>query len=283
MYTPELAPVVTPALAKKLTSGKVNLDDLSEGIHPFILMIQDHTTGVRSKAFADAGVSNAANYDDIMHRQGLADLANIRLLKASTKVLIPETYALAQAMLQAFVIVITAILGTAHPQVANISRFVTAYVNHENFYIGHLQRCDSNLGSAQLLHYMQLAVRVWFQNMLLVNDTANAALVPSSDYCSILQKMNMGDMTWLPEIHKAYLKPTTIIEDCASEDKKGSKGKDGNKKPLQVLDTFKNQKFDEFCSKIATVKFNKVIKKAGQPPSIQQNGKDTPMCTFYHL
>lgn len=97
MYTPALAPVITPALAKKLSTlhlASTNLDNLSEGIYPFVLMIQDHTTGIRSKAFADA-ISNAANYDDLMRGQGAANLADLHLLKASTKLLIPETYALA--------------------------------------------------------------------------------------------------------------------------------------------------------------------------------------------
>jgi hypothetical protein len=43
-----MAPVVTPQLAKKITSLRLagtNLDDLSEGIQPFyIIVIMDHTT-----------------------------------------------------------------------------------------------------------------------------------------------------------------------------------------------------------------------------------------------
>lgn len=61
-------------------------------------------------------------------------------------------------MLQAFIIVMTAMLGTMHPQMANISCFVTDYVNHENFYIGCLQRYDLNMGPAHLLCYVQLAI-----------------------------------------------------------------------------------------------------------------------------
>lgn len=284
MNTPELAPVVTPALAKKLSTLRLagtNLDDLSEGVHPFVLMIQDHTTAIGSQTYTDA-TNDAADYDDLMRGQGAADLADLRALKASTKVLIPETYALARAMLQSFVIVMTAMLGETHPQTLNISRFTTAYVNRENFYIGRLQRQDPNLGPARLLRYVQLAARAWFQEILLASDAADAASVPSPDYRSVLQKMNMGDMTWLPEIPEAYLKPSPVHEERSGDDKKG-KGKDNDKKPLQILNTAKNPKFDEFRSKIATVKFNEVIRKAGQPPNVHRNGKDTPMCASYHL
>lgn len=97
----------------------------------------------------------------------------------------------------------------------------------------------------------------------MANDTAKALSIPLPDYHSILHKMNMGDMTWLTDIPEIYLKPSPSLKGCpTSYDKNGGKGKGNDKKPFQVLNMSKNQKFDDFCTKIAWAKLNEVIKKA---------------------
>lgn len=103
-HQPKMAPVVTPALAKKITSVRLagtNLDNLSKGINPFVIPVQVHTTAEGSNAYNEALIA-VTNYDDLMHRNGTADLQDLKVLKSTTKVLIPETYALVRAMLQAF-------------------------------------------------------------------------------------------------------------------------------------------------------------------------------------
>jgi hypothetical protein len=125
---PELVPVVTPSLAKKLVSVRLagtNLDDLSEGITPFAIVVMDHTTTTGASAYNEA-LSAAHDYDDLGRGTG-ADLSDLKEIKASERVVIPETFALARAMLQSFRIVLIAMLGPMHMEVKNYERFLITY------------------------------------------------------------------------------------------------------------------------------------------------------------
>ena len=86
LHQPELAPVVTPALAKKISTLRLagtNLDDLSEGVQPFVIVIMDHTTSSGESAYHDA-ITAANDYDDMLKGAGV-DLSDLKSLKASTK------------------------------------------------------------------------------------------------------------------------------------------------------------------------------------------------------
>lgn len=279
---PELAPVITPSLAKKISTLRLagtNLDDLNEGVQPFVIVIMDHTTTSGEVAYQEA-LSAAHDYDDVI--QGAAtDLADLKQLKQTTKVLIPETFQLARAMLQAYRILLIALLGEAHSQVVLYTSFLQAYTNRENFFMGRIQRADAKLGPARLLRFVQLHMRAWLSAMWEAPTAAAATAVPSINLMSATRKMQLGDMTWLPELPARYLKEPEGGSGGAPSSTKVSPGLTG--KATQVRNTKANARFDDFKGAIGNTKFNDVIRKVGHPPMVKRNGKDVPMCASYHL
>lgn len=280
---PELTPVVTPSFTKKITAMRfagANLDDLSEGVHPFAVIIMDHTTSSGEQLYNDA-MAAAHDYDDLMRGSGTADLGDIKILKSSAKVLIPETYALGRAMLQSYRIVLVALLGETHMLVEHYSRFLTSYTNRENFYMGRLQRVDTSFGVARLLRYVQLSMRAWFEEIW---DSPASAGVMLPDFQHPLSKMALGDMQWLPQLPAKYL-PASPAPSPASTDKPvpGGPKEEPKKKADQVRNNNMDPRFDEFKLLISKTKFNDVIKKVGEPPKVTRGGKDISMCASYHL
>lgn len=278
---PELSPIITPTLSKKITSmrfGGSNLDDLSEGVNPFVVVIMDHTTSSGSQAYQEA-LSAANDYDDLTRGSGAADLADLKTIRASTKVLIPETFALGRAMMQSYRIVLMGLLGDNHKVVVAYSSFLTGYVNRENFFMGRLQRADAHRGVARLLRYIQLIMRAWFENMW--NATpAVAALVGVPDFKGPLNKMMVGDMTWLPELPTVYCSAPSAPSGGTSE---GQIDKEKRSKSKLVRNVKPNGKFEEFKTSMNKVKFNDIISKVGSPPKVKRKGKEVPMCASYHL
>jgi len=275
----ELSPVVTPGLAKKIVSMRFsgsNLDDLAEGIHPFCIVIMDHTTGAGERTYNEAQTA-AFDYDDIMRGSG-ADLSDIKILKNSTKVLIPETYALSRAMLQSFRILLIAVLGETHAQVLSYNRFLSGYINRENFFMGRLQRADPLYGPARLLRYIQLVIRAWFEEKWTAPRAA-AASVPEPDFQAPLTKMGLGDMSWLPELPSRYM----AIDAPQLSKEQVSPPAEGKKKAEQVRNPTMNPRFEDFRTMISKTKFNDAIKKVGDPPQVKRYGKMQPMCASYHL
>ena len=276
---PELCPVVTPSLAKKITSLRLagtNLEDLEEGVHPFAMVIMDHSTTSGEAAF-QAAVEASHDYDDLMAGGGHADLTDLKTIKNS-KVLIPETFELARAMLQAFKVALLALLGEDHDVVKEYDRFLTAYINRESFFVGRLRRCDPTLGPARLLRYVQLAMRAWFQGVWEAPTTNAANAVRHPPLREILDKMMMSDLSWLPLLPERYTQ-TKDPTDGPKKDKNPAK-----EKPSQVINRDRDARFDDFKLKIQNTKFNDAIQRVGKaPPTVKRNGEDVALCASYHL
>lgn len=279
LHIPELCPVVTPSLAKKVTSLRLagtNLEDLEEGVNPFVMVIMDHSTESGEAAY-QAAIEATHDYDDLMAGSGRADLTDLKTIKNS-KVLIPETFELARAMLQAFKIVLIALLGEIHPVVVEYDRFLTAYINRESFYVGRLRRADGALGPARLLRYVQLAMRAWFQGVWEAPSVNAAEAVRTPPLREVLDKMMMGDLSWLPVLPNRYVQTRTPAGNTDT-------GKDPPKtKSTQVLNRNRNPRFDDFKLGIQRTKFNDAIRHAGTaPPNVTRNGEQVPMCASYQL
>lgn len=275
---PELAPVVTPGLAKKITCLRFagsNMDDLDEGISPFSMIIMDHTTPSGSAAYS-AAMEAAHDYDDLLRGSSTADLADLKAVKGS-KALLPETYTLARAMLQAFKIVLTGLLGETHRVQMAYTRFLRAYINRENFYTGRLQLADAKMGPARLLRHVQLLTRAWFQGIWEAPTVTAANAVPVPDYMAALNKMAIGDMAWFPVLPPTYVRTVTPTPD---EDKPKATGQ---KRASQVSNTRVNPKFEDFRTGISQTKFNDAIRRVGDPPKVTRSGKECVMCASYHL
>lgn len=276
---PELCPVVTPNLAKKITSLRLagtNLQDLEEGVHPFTMVIMDHSTDSGEQAY-QAAIEATRDYDDMMAGGGHADLNDLRAIKNS-KVLLPETFELARAMLQAYKVTLIAILGEAHPVVLEYNRFLTTYTNRESFYVGCLRRTDLALGPARLLRYVQLAMRAWFQGVWEAPTTNAAGLIRTPPLYDVLDKMMMGDVSWLPTMPDRYIRAKTPAG-SPTPDKDTSRTK-----ASQVINRHRDSRFDDFKTGIQKTKFNDAIRHAGTaPPNVTRNGGEVPLCASYHL
>ena len=73
------APVVTPDLAKKIITLRfagTNMDDLSNGINPFIMVIQDYTSPNNEKACCTS-LAAACNYNNLVSGSTAMDLTDL--------------------------------------------------------------------------------------------------------------------------------------------------------------------------------------------------------------
>ena len=281
---PELAPVITPTLVKKIVSVRFvgsDLDNLGEGLSPFCMIVVDHTTVGSEQAYADA-VSSAQDYDDLVGGSTAADLSDLKSLKSSDKFIIPTSYATARAMLTAFLILIGTLLGDSHDLTTEVQGFLTAYTRRENFFMGRLQRADSKNGPGRLLRFIQLHTRAYFFSVDTAATLAERQNVSTPAFKHALHQMTVGDMTWLPELPSGYYKPSTDPIDSPSPSKT-EKDKDKKASATQVRNTKLNIRFDDFKLAISQSKFNDLIKKVGAPPTVKRNGTDVPMCASYHL
>jgi hypothetical protein len=271
----ELSPVITPQLAKKLSTLRLagsNLDDLEEGVSPFSIVIMDHTSA-GEKAYHDA-LTAANDYDDLMKGSSAVDLNDLKALK-QVKILIPETFSTARAMLQSFRVLLMCMIEDAHAISRNYTRFLGNYIGKENFYNGRIQRADPKLGPARLLRYVQLHMRAWFHNIGMANDLVTAGDVTPPKLMEALEKTTLGDMSWLPDLPPQYLKSANNTPNRIPDDPRS--------KAVQVANPSKNVRFEDFRVGISKTKFNDAIRKVGEPPKVVRNGKEVPMCASYHL
>jgi hypothetical protein len=142
----------------------------------------------------------------------------------------------------------------------------------ESFYMARIQQVDPKHGPARLLRFVQLHVRAWFMASWNCEDPHQAAALPRPALADGLNKVQLSDMTWLPTMPAAYLKATPAKEEG-----------DSRPKSTSVTNPHKNPKFDEFRAKIATTKFNDVIRRVGDPPKVTRNGSEVTICASYHL
>ena len=135
---------------------------------------------------------------------------DLKAINARTKVQLPTGYPACSAMLQAFSIMLVAMLGECHPQSTNLISFVTEYMAKETFYIGRLSQEDGIYGPARLLRFIQLHAHAWFHEVEVAAMAGARAAITTPNYRQALYKMHVGDMSWLPELPPRHLtQPTT--------------------------------------------------------------------------
>jgi hypothetical protein len=91
---PELAPVVTPDLAKKIASVRLagnNMDDFSDGVNPFLMTVQDCTSPSSEKQHFEA-LFLAADCDALVGGSAAADLADVTKMRTAIKVQVPANF-----------------------------------------------------------------------------------------------------------------------------------------------------------------------------------------------
>ena len=284
----ELAPLITPALAKKIMRGDwagANLDDLSHGVSPFSVLVADFTSGASEQAYHDA--RNAAlDYDEFVGSSVSPDLSDIKSLKESGAVTIPTTYAGMRAMLTGYVYLLTALFGPDGRPTIPVRDFLNVYMKRENFIMGRLQQADAIQGPARLLRYVQLNIRSYFFDVINSSNTSARARVANLDLKIAFSKLAVGDSSWLPELPSKYQLPMEPESkpDGKKKKKKGEQDeKTPGKKAQQVINNEVSTRFKEFEANITANKFNVLIQKVGTPPKVKRGGKEVDMCASYHL
>jgi hypothetical protein len=182
---PDLTPIVTPSLAKKVMSlwlAGTNLDNVDEGFNPFSVIVADHTTTSGEAAYEKA-MQAAMDYDDLMLGAGVP-LTDLKAVK-STTALIPESASLTRAMLKAFQIILTSLLGDQHPLAHCYGDFLTNLDCKEHFYFERLHRADTKHGPARLLRFFQLHTRACFR----MCGTPQITSPPTASPCPLSNKL----------------------------------------------------------------------------------------------
>jgi hypothetical protein len=278
--TPDLTPVVTPNLAKKITGLRfvgADLDNLNEGINPFSIVIVDHSTSAGEAAYKSA-MDAALDYDDLMAGTGVS-LIDLKAVK-NTGAVVPETPALARAMLKAFHVVLVALLGDQHPLVRQYSTFLAALDQKENFFFERLQKVDGQFGPARLLRFIHLHTRAWFSEVWNSTDHDMARAIPPPPFLKALRMISVDNMNWLPQLPYQRTKHQ-VQQPPRQADPKRQRT---TQLPFaQVSNPKRNPLFEQFRTNINATKFNEAINKVGPPPVTTKNGKEVQMCASYHL
>jgi hypothetical protein len=295
MGHPELAPIITPELAKKILSlrlGGNNLDDLSEGVQPFAITIQDYTSQ-DTEADANTARQKALEYDILTQGSTSTTLTDARAIRTS-KVQMPTDYMQLRAYLHAQDVLNRALLGATHPLTVALHQFLTAYANRELFYRGRLQRILPVNGPAIFMRFFQLHIVHWHREL-----GFDGSVPDPPAFKAVLNKLSLGDTSWIPELPARYLKPVadrSIIVDVA--DVSGitpltgattpstiTTGTDTSSKRQQTLvsNPSPSTVFDDLKQKAGRKKISDAIAKAGEPPLVTRDGTSVQMCVSYHL
>lgn len=198
------AAIITPDLAKKLSSLQFagsNMDDLTEGIQPFALMLQDHSTE-ESEATSAHARRSAEDYDQLMGGGATTDLSDIRSLRETSKVTIPQTYHQAKASFQAMDLLLKMLLGSYHPTYVAYHRFLRGYTNREVFYANRLTRLDLNHGPALFVRHNQLLLVNWFRQM---RTHRTLPPLPAPDFHAVLGMLDLSLSSWIPSLPLKYM------------------------------------------------------------------------------
>jgi hypothetical protein len=183
-------PQVSPAFAKKLVTlafSHYDVDDLEEGIHPFLATFKDQ----RARAEAQR-VSNL--YDDVMMGAG-AQLADLAALRAAEKVGIPLDLISVGYTYQGFRIILHSMLGATHMLTQAYDRFLSAFLREEHFIATVL---PSMATPGQLVRHTQIRLSNWF-----TMQVQQPERVPVPDLADMLTKIRHQE-AWAPRMPAAY-------------------------------------------------------------------------------
>lgn len=166
---PGHAPLVTPSLAKKITTanfGHHNLDDLEAGIHPFLTTYKDPMTKTQLEAIVNT-------YDNLLQGAG-AQLEDLAALKKGEVTSIPSSLAEITYTFKSFRILLYAILGDTHTLSAAWDRFLHRWQSVEMDMGQALTTLDS---AGKIVRWTQIRISNWFTDQ--VNEPGH---VPAPDF-----------------------------------------------------------------------------------------------------
>jgi hypothetical protein len=292
-----MVPIATPDLTKKLIGLRLAGDDvnnLGEGVQPFAIVIRDHgiigyTTSVEEETVRQRN----AEYDILAEGSVSTTLQDVAKISTTTPIKVPTDYTHLRAVLQAYGVLLTTILGGVHPLAMAYIRFVTRYSNEEVTCRGQLQTLFPGQGPGRLLRFLQLHLVTWFRKV-----RTNGRLPPVPPFEDALDNLCLHLAGWAPELPRPYI--TLIAPPQQQHPPKHIPGPAGGsqvsgltsggsesitKTPRQLVTNLNRQpKLIPFGDLAVSMKLNAAIAKAGgPPPTINKAGVSIQMCLSYHV
>jgi hypothetical protein len=287
-------PSATPELTKKLVSlrfGGDNIDDLSEGIQPFSLTLQDEIWG--GSEAADARARNSA-YDIMAGGSVTTSFEDAKTLRGTGKIRLPSGMMHVKALLQAQDILFRAMLGQHHPMTVSFHALLSGFSNRELFYRARLDAIPQSNIPSRFLRYVQLRIVTWFR------DHRDGAAPPVPVFTTLLTQLGNCETAWIPDIPQQYLlEPklpaitselsiisaggTSTTSNASSLSSSSGTGTTIPRTAPAVANNKRNAIFEPHLEALGKKKLNDLIRKIGPPPPITRTGLKYPMCATYHL
>jgi hypothetical protein len=183
-------PHVSPAFAKKLVTlafSHYDVDDLEEGIHPFLATFKDQRARAEARHITNL-------YDDVMMGAG-AQLSDLAALRAAEKVGVPLDLISVGYTYQGFRVVLHSMFGPSHVLTQAYDRFLSAFLRDEH-YIATVLPTMATPG--QLVRHTQIRVSNWF-----TMQVQHPERVPVPDFTDMLTKIRHQE-PWAPRMPAAY-------------------------------------------------------------------------------
>lgn len=197
-YNTSLGFPVTPQLVKKITGLqflRIDMEDLSRGIHPFLTVPVVGT----ERSLVDR---NLDAYDDLVQGNTGMQLNEAQQIRDVTSVVMPKTLIQAITALQDFRILLAALLGAQHAHTLAYIQFVNTL---SGMVASHLEPLTQNISylPSKILLWVTNRSATWFHNQY----SAAPALDPPN-YDELIQKIQLQD-TWEPRIPTRHLPRAT--------------------------------------------------------------------------
>lgn len=292
------APLATPDLTKKLVHLRFagdNIDDLTEGLQPFVLTIQDHGAIGFSTSLDTQQVRQQNEEYDLLGSDNIStSLADARTIRTTSAAKIPQTYDHMLVMFQAYQVVLHATLGDNHPVVQAYDSFVRAYSDELLYYQGRLKALACTNAPGRLMRFIQLRMINWFRE-----TRSTGSLPPPPDFRTALQCMDRSETSWIPDLPLAYKVPPvppaaptpsyagsvvpgtgTIPPSVAGTDSTSTISQITNATKAPTSNPHRNPVFQPYHQQVQNIKLATLVKDKGAPP---KNTAGIPMCLSYHL
>lgn len=189
--------LITPSVAKKVTNIEyrmTNRDDLTTGIHPFIVGYRTPDEQAAQQEIIDA-------YKVIHGDAGAPTLSDAQFLSSPENVRLPLSVSQGRYNLQHFQALIGAMLGPAHSATINIIDLLNMYSDHEQ----ELETMEPPANvprhhvPAVIIRCIQLSFTWWVERQWWSN-----APIPCPNFCEIFERIFTGQ-PWVPTFPSGYL------------------------------------------------------------------------------
>ena len=278
------SPIVTSDLAQRISQANflhVNVDDLTVGVHPFVL---GYPTSVYEAHLRD----QAAKVDMAMGGGTQLTLTEIERLGSSTKVHVTVSLLQGEGQIKRMTVLVVGLLGSVHPVVREWRAFAQLYDQKKI----HLEALVGLIpfGPAKILRYGQIRWSHWFNDQ---SRTAGRLIAPK--FSMVLAEIQNLSLHWAPPIPDKYLPKAKEVPSGNPggapkfpSEKPGGPPPPGSERVTPEAGASKrvsnpdyDSKYDTFKGKFANLtKMREAAAAAGHP--IPKNDDGIEICLSYH-